>query len=138
MKNFKGKPLEFTFRHIDNDDFHKTIATAKVTEINIPEILRVRFFNMFGFDPYSYFTEGFTTPTLSISCQTVCKSGDAFDPEIGEKIARKKVMKRFMSMIRQVADAERKDLISVADECFDIAVFADDCRNRIIDYIRNQ
>ena len=58
--------------------------------------------------------------------------------KIGEKIARKKVMKRFMSMIRQAADAERKDLISVADECFDIAVFADDCRNRIIDYIRNQ
>lgn len=131
----KGTPLKVEFTHIDytkdGEVFHKTIAKCHVGWMNVPEIICGTYFAMFSKNDI-YANDVF------LHAETVCKSGDTFDPVKGEKIARKKIMKKFMSQVRQ---ASYKRIESVSSELFDLEELYDQSETsmiKIIEYLRKE
>lgn len=132
MKNFKGSPLRVDFTHIENDHIKKTIAKCIITEFNVPCEISDRFFRMFSGSSCK------CIPSVTIYAETVCKDGDSYDATIGERIARKKIMKKFMSMLRQSSQSVVKDLYRQIDTVDDIGAFASDCEDRIVEWLEKQ
>lgn len=133
MKNFKGAPLRVTFTHIENDHVKKTIAKCVIDYSNVPIEVYDTFFEMFNDDSCKC-----CSPSVTIYAETVCKDGDLYDTAIGERIARKKIMKKFMSMLKQASECVMKDLYRQADTVCDIRTFASDCEDRIIEWLKKQ
>lgn len=134
MKQTKGEPLRVQFTHVENDNVKKTIARCKVKPENVPYIVYNEFFDLFENKTGAFEWDSY----VSIYAETVCKDGDSYDPKIGEKIARKKIMKKFMSMLQQAAKVKGKRLLNEAEEVLDFRKFAKDCEIDIIKYLRNQ
>lgn len=134
MKNFKGAPLRVTFTHIENDHVKKTIAKCVIDYSNVPIEVYDTFFEMFSDDN----CKCYCSPSVTIYAETVCKDGDSYDTAIGERIARKKIMKKFMSMLKQASQSVVKDLYKQIDAVDDIGAFASDCEDRIIEWLEKQ
>jgi hypothetical protein len=75
---------------------------------------------------------------VTLYSSTVCKNGDTYDPKTGERIARKKIMKQYMSMVRQAAIKQLEINVIENATLADLADGADNCRNKIIEYLENQ
>ena len=134
----KGFPLFVTFRHVDytnektGEIFHKTIAKSVVDPQNVPCVICDKFFEMFANDKVNVCWES------TIYAETVCKSSDTNNPEIGERIARKKIMKKYMSMVKQAAKAQAREYLNQASDLIFLSNDAERCQKEIIDYLKNQ
>jgi hypothetical protein len=134
----KGCPLRCEFNHVEYVDgngttVHKTYAKCFVDAWNVPDLIYSTFFSMFANEMSKY---GDRVVTLYSS--TVCKNGDTYDPKTGERIARKKIMKQYMSMVRQAAIKQLEINVIENATLADLADGADNCRNKIIEYLENQ
>ena len=125
MRSFKGEPLKVTFSHHGN----VTVARAKICWNNIPELLQPRFEYMF--------TPNGALP-MSLSTKTICRELDTYDEVKGEKIARKKLIKRFMSMIRQAAEAEIAWHNNEITKIMQVKTFVTTCHDSIVKYLGEQ
>ena len=142
----KGYPLEVEYKHIDyvnsktGELCHKTVAKCGVEMCNIPDIIVTEFEDLFASARHSYYSDDFDTwrNICKIYAETTCKDGDEYDPKIGERIARKKIMKRFMSMVRQASDKKATELSRQLNDVTDLASAADKCRDSIIEFLQNQ
>ena len=130
----KGEPLQVKFTHVNNDSVKKTIARCKVRSENVPYLVYNEFFDLFQDKSKNFEWDCYA----SLYAETTCKDSDKYDPAIGEKIARKKIMKKFMSMIRKAADYKLKEKIKEENEIFDLLSFAMRCENDIVKYLREQ
>ena len=125
MKKFKGDPLNITFKHYGDI----TVAQAKIDYDNVPEIIMYEF--------GSLFLSGYRG-TYIITAKTICKNGDTYNKDMGERIARKKLMKRFMSMVKQAVKLRMKQLDTIAHELDILYNFADGSINSIKSYLEDQ
>lgn len=125
MKKFKGDPLNITFKHYGDI----TVAQAKIDYDNVPEIVMYEF--------GSLFLSGYKG-TYIITAKTICKNGDVYNKDMGERIARKKLMKRFMSMIKQAVQLRMKQLDTITNELDILYNFADGSINSIKSYLEDQ
>ena len=125
MKKFKGDPLNITFKHYGDI----TVAQAKIDYDNVPEIVMYEF--------GSLFLSGYKG-TYIITAKTICKNGDVYNKDMGERIARKKLMKRFMSMVKQAVKLRMKQLDTIAHELDILYNFADGSINSIRSYLEDQ
>lgn len=134
----KGFPLYVTFRHVDyvnektGDKFHKTIAKTTIDPQNVPYLICDKFFEMFANDKVNVCYES------TIYAETICKISDNNNPEIGERVARKKIMKKYMSMVRQAAKEQKKDYQKLVCDLTCLAEDAARCKKEIIDYLKKQ
>jgi hypothetical protein len=131
MKIDKGLPLDVTFTHINNDGIKKTIARATITCNNVPEIILNRFLNMFCNTVYP-------EVRVKICAETICKDTDTYDERKGEIIARKKLMKKFMSMIKQASKEQLNYYSNKELECIQLYNFAGRCKNDIIEFLKKE
>ena len=125
MKKFKGDPLNITFKHYGDI----TVAQAKIDYDNVPEIIMYEF--------GSLFLSGYKG-TYIITSKTICKNGDVYNKDMGERIARKKLMKRFMSMVKQAVKLRMRQLDTIAHELDILYNFADGSINSIKSYLEDQ
>ena len=123
MKGFKGKPLEVTFNHHGT----VTVARATITWENVPSEIRPTFEYMF--------MQG---DQINICSRTICKDTDTFDTAKGERIARKKLIKKFMSMVNQAAEQDIKYYNMKINEVMRIQSFAAQCHDSIVKYLGEQ
>lgn len=131
----KGEPLEVKFTHVENGTVKKTIARCTIKDSNVPLAVYHEFFELFEPEMnkvVSYY------PSVRLYAKTTCAPDDTYDPVIGEKIARKKIMKKFMSMVRQAANKKIADLNKQLAKCKELKEFAAKSEIKIIDYLREQ
>ena len=128
-KILKGEPISVRFSHVCNDSMKKTIARANITEYNVPYNIRSKFLEMFVKNEYTY--------EVPIYAETICKD-ETYDPEIGERIARKKLMRHFMSMMNQAAKATMKELQEQENDLYDVIGYTQDCEDRIVEWLKKQ
>lgn len=131
----KGEPLEVKFTHVENGSVKKTIARCTIKDSNVPLAVYHEFFELFEPEMnkiVSYY------PSVRLYAETTCDPDDTYDPVIGEKIARKKIMKKFMSMVRQAADKKIADLNKQLTKCAELKEFAAKSEIKIIHYLRDQ
>jgi hypothetical protein len=131
----KGEPLQVRFTHVNNEFVQKTIARATIYDYNVPTIVAPEFFEMFAKWNPDAFDLGCD---VKLYAETVCKDSDDYDPVVGERVARKKLMKHFMSMLHQAAMKRIRNLESQKQECDDLAKFAEECEQSIIKYLKEQ
>ena len=122
---FKGDPLEITYGHYDNDKIHITYGTCKLSYNNFPDELRYSNIDL----PWAMFTN-------TIKVKTYCKHDDSYDPVIGERVVRKKIMKNYMSIVRQLCDYYAKEASRKLDEVKTIRNDVDRCNKSIIEYLK--
>ena len=122
---FKGEPLEITYGHYDNDDIHITYGKCDLTYSNFPEVLG-----------YSNIDLPWGMLTKTIKEKTYCKHNDNFDPAVGEKVVRKKIMKHYMSLVRQLCDIYTKESNKKLEEISNIRKEVDKCNKSIIEYLK--
>ena len=134
----KGDPLKVNYKHIDytnsktGEVCHKTIASCTVLTYNVPIQIVDAFCSLFEKESDGY------SEICKIYAETVCKGGDSYDPKVGERIARKKIMKRFMSMVRQASDKTVKNLQNDIEDVKSLSVASAKCRDDIIEFLQNQ
>lgn len=119
-KKFDCAPLCVEFEHIENEHIKKTIARAVIDESNIPDCLR-----------YSTKLEG-----MRISASTFCKDGDVYDPSFGERIARKKLVRKFMRLLGEAAREHFKMLHEHLDALEAVYKHCDDVSDSILKYLK--
>ncbi len=131
----KGTPLNVKFTHVDytkeGEVFHKTIAKCHVDCMNVPEIICGTYFSMFSKDDIC-------GDDVFLYAETVCKSGDTFDPVKGEKIARKKIMKKFMSQVRQASEKRLETLCREWNELEEMYQDASKSIDKILAYLQSE
>lgn len=125
MKKFKGDPLDITFKHYGDI----TVAQAKICYDNVPEIIAYEFGDLFLNRHKGIYI---------ITSKTICKNGDAYNKDMGERIARKKLMKRFMSMVKQAVKLRMRQLDTLTQELDVLYNFADGSINSIKSYLEDQ
>lgn len=131
----KGNPLEVKFSHIeyekDGKKFYKTIARCEVGWSNVPELIYGTYFDMFG-------KVGYMGDVVNLYAETVCKPEDTFDPKKGERIARKKIMKKFMSQVRQASEKRLETLCREWNELEEMYQDASKSINKILAYLQSE
>ena len=134
----KGEPLEVKFTHVNNEYMQKTIARATVYDYNVPSIIVSEFSELFTkFDPKwdpNFFEFG---SIVKLYAETICKE-DVYDPVVGERVARKKLMRHFMSMLQQATIKRIKMLESEKKDCENLKNFAEECEKSIVEYLKEQ
>lgn len=135
----KGAPLYVTYKHIDyvndktGEEVHKTVAHCIVDYYNLPKIIASTFMDMFS----STF-DIFGDRVVELVAETYCKGGDTYDKATGEKIARKKIMKKYMSLVSQASVKKIADNNKEIELLNDLEHSAVRCESDIIDYLRKQ
>lgn len=137
MNKFKGDPLNISFQHIvytdkNGDPVYKTVARCNVDGNNIPYQVFDKFFEMFAND------KCFTCYTVSLYAETVCKGNDEPDFKKGERVARKKIMKKYMSMVNQATIATYNELFERCLELRELEAFTQKCRCDIVNFLKKQ
>lgn len=125
MSKFEAKSLSVSFEHINNDHVKKTIARAVIERENIPEPLR--------WSDFSYEIVG-----TKISAYTVCRDGDIYDDAVGERIARKKLMKRFMTYLIGISRKQLNDSFDEFQLYADLTGRLTEIRDDISEYLKEQ
>lgn len=135
----KGAPLYVTYKHIDyvndktGEEVHKTVARSIVDYYNLPKIIATTFMDMFANT-----TDMFGDRAVELVSETYCKGGDTYDKVTGEKIARKKIMKKYMSFVSQASAKKIADNNKEIELLNDLEHSAVRCESDIIDYLRKQ
>lgn len=135
----KGEPLYVTYKHIDyvndktGEEVHKTVARSIVDYYNLPKIIATTFMDMFANT-----TDMFGDRAVELVAETYCKCGDTYDKVTGEKIARKKIMKKYMSFVSQASAKKIADNNKEIELLNDLEHSAVRCESDIIDYLRKQ
>lgn len=123
---FKGEPLEITYGHYDNGDTHITYGKCELKFANFPEPIKSVAYSYLMLDEY----------LTTIKEKTYCKHSDDFDSSIGERVVRKKIMKRYMSIVRQLCDNAIKEINKDIDDFVNLRTEADKCNKSIIEYLK--
>ena len=135
----KGVPLYVTYKHIDyvndktGEEVHRTVARSIVDYYNLPKIIATTFMDMFANT-----TDMFGDRAVELVAETSCKGGDTYDEVTGEKIARKKIMKKYMSLVSQASAKKIADNNKEIELLNDLEHSAVRCESDIIDYLRKQ
>lgn len=135
----KGVPLYVTYKHIDyvndktGEEVHKTVARSIVDYYNLPKIIASTFMDMFANT-----ADMFGDRAVELVAETYCKGGDTYDKATGEKIARKKIMKKYMSLVSQASAKKIAYNNKEIEILNDLEHSAVRCESDIIDYLRKQ
>lgn len=135
----KGVPLFVTYKHIDyvndktGEEVHRTVARSIVDYYNLPKIIATTFMDMFANT-----SDMFGDRAVELVAETACKGGDTYDEVTGEKIARKKIMKKYMSLVSQASAKKIADNNKEIELLNDLEHSAVRCESDIIDYLRKQ
>lgn len=135
----KGVPLFVTYKHIDyvndktGEEVHRTVARSIVDYYNLPKIIATTFMDMFANT-----TDMFGDRAVELVAETYCKGGDTYNETTGEKIARKKIMKKYMSLVSQASAKKIADNNKEIELLNDLEHSAVRCESDIIDYLRKQ
>ena len=123
---FDTQQLDIQFKHIENEHIQKTIAYATIPWNGFPTIIFDEAFELFEKE----------CPNGRISACTVCKSGDTYDKAIGEKIARKKLIRKYFRIVERATAIALKKRWSDIVELNKLSAYATDMQIDISQYIK--